>query len=93
MIELIPPYPFSISLSLLHGDGTKFHKTLTVAAVKVVHHFKQKSLTQSFQSFIQENPGLKNSFKALLDQHYHPKTYLSAAARKFYLPPDRMAFS
>jgi len=52
----------------LHGDGSKFHTTLTVASIKTVNHFMQKSKSHQFADFIQEFPRLKTSFKELLNQ-------------------------
>ncbi len=76
-----------------HGDGNKFHKTLTMASVKVVNHFYQKSTSETFQDFMTEFPRLKTNFKDLIDQHYGFDIYNSLEARKTYLAPDLLAFS
>ena len=34
----------------VHGDGTKFNTTVTVAAVKVVHHFMEAGTVPKFSS-------------------------------------------
>ncbi|MGV3596530.1 MAG: hypothetical protein ACO1PI_01610 [Bacteroidota bacterium] len=52
------------------GYAEKFNQTLTVAAVKTVNHFIQKSVSNTFQEFITEFPQLKNGFKSLLNEHY-----------------------
>jgi hypothetical protein len=75
------------------GDGGKFHTTLTMASVKVVNHFYQKSTSETFQDFMTEFPRLKTGFKQLLDQHYGFDIYNSLEARKIYLAPDLLAFS
>src|SRR4051812_33613333 len=36
------------------GDGTKFNLTVTVASVKVIGHFKQKTLADTFSEFLAE---------------------------------------
>lgn len=76
----------------LHGDGTKFHKTLTVASVKAVHHFMQKSQTGTFDGLIKEFPRLKTSFKQLLDQHYAFDLLKSVKAKSEYVAPDLIPF-
>lgn len=75
-----------------HGDGTKFHVTMTVAAVKVVHHFFQKSRATSFQVFQKEFPRLTSHFKELLDQHYSQKRMFHRNAQEQYLEPDIQRF-
>jgi len=77
----------------LHGDGTKFHTTLTVAAVKVVHHFRQKSSTTTFDGFVTEYPRLITSFKELLFQHYGESVLTDLKAKTSYLEPDLLPFT
>ncbi|MEC7264291.1 MAG: hypothetical protein VXW38_11165 [Bacteroidota bacterium] len=76
----------------LHGDGTKFHKTLTVASVKAVHHFMRKSKSTTFENLIVEFPRLKTSFKLLLDQHYAFDLLKSVKAKSEYVAPDLIPF-
>ena len=77
----------------LHGDGTKFHTTLTVAAVKVVHHFKQKSKTTTFDELVVEYPKLVTAFKDLLFQHYGESILTDLKAKTSYLEPDLLPFT
>ena len=44
-----------------------------MAAVKVGHHFRQKSNAATFDEFVAEYPRLITSFKELLLQHYDNK--------------------
>ncbi|GJM36429.1 MAG: hypothetical protein DHS20C18_54300 [Saprospiraceae bacterium] len=74
------------------GAEDKFNKTLTIAAVKAVHHFIQKSKANNFSSFIQEFPRLKTNFKDLLDFHYGFDIFHSERAKKEYLEPDLLPF-
>ena len=48
------------------GAEDKFNKTLTVAAVKMVHHFMQDALADNFFDFSLEFPLLKTNFNGLL---------------------------
>ncbi len=75
-----------------HGDHDKYHETVTVAAVRAVHHFIRKSSTTSFQDFIAEFPRLKYEFASLLDQHYSASIFKSKTAKKDFLPPDLIDF-
>lgn len=77
----------------LHGDGTKYHITLTVAAVKAVHHFRQKSNATTFEEFIVEFPRLTSSFKELLLQHYGKEVIADPKAKTTYLEPDLLPFT
>jgi len=75
-----------------HGANDKFNKTVTVAAIKAVKHFMEKSNTKDFQSFITENPRLINNFKDLLGCHYQTDIFTSEKARKEYLEPELLPF-
>nr|WP_299172887.1 hypothetical protein [uncultured Allomuricauda sp.] len=76
----------------LHGNGDKFNTTVTVASVKTVHHFMQKSGSTDFGAFIKEFPRLKFAFRALLDQHYGIDIFSSEQARVSYIEPDVLPF-
>lgn len=75
------------------GVEDKYNETLTVAAIKIVHHFKQKKPMDSFKVFISTYPVLKTHFKDLLAQHYGFDIYTSDAAKAGYLEPDLLAFT
>ncbi|MFC4220366.1 hypothetical protein [Flagellimonas marina] len=77
----------------IHGKGDKFHTTITVAAVKVVHHFIKKSKSNTFADFIEEFPNLKTAFKEILNQHYELNIFSSDGARSAYIAPDKLPFN
>lgn len=54
------------------GATDKYHATLTVAAIYVVEHFRQRSHQNTFKGFLEEFPRLRTHFKELLAQHYGP---------------------
>lgn len=74
------------------GDGTKFNKTVTIAAVKAVAHFVNRSASRSFKGFINEFPRLKSNFKDLLRQHYSLDVFNDENARLTFIEPDLLAF-
>lgn len=76
----------------IHGDGEKFHKTLTVASIKIVNHFVKRTGTEDFSIFILENPRLGHSFKELVGKHYSRAVLGSKEAKVDYLPPDLLPF-
>lgn len=76
----------------LHGDGTKYHTTLTIAAVKAVYHFQRKSKSNSFEEFINEFPRLKTSFKSLLNLHYGSDILNNKKAKTEFVEPDLLSF-
>ncbi|MEL6824148.1 MAG: hypothetical protein AAFP70_20510 [Calditrichota bacterium] len=75
-----------------HGAPDKYNETVTVAAIKAVYHFRQKSKSDTFAEFITEFPRLKNNFKELMAFHYKMDIYNSPEARKRYLEPDLLPF-
>ena len=76
----------------IFGDGTKFHYTITVAAIKVLAHFKNKSSTNTFEALMEAFPRLKTNFQDLLDQHYSAGFFKNKATKYSYLEPDLLAF-
>ena len=75
-----------------HGAPDKFNMTVTVAAVKAVHHFVKKSKSASFVDFILEFPRLKHHFKDLMAAHYSFEIFTSPRAKVKYLAPDLLPF-
>lgn len=76
----------------IHDDGTKFHKTLTVAAIYAVAHFISRSSSDNFRDFIEEFPRLKYHFRELIGAHYSWDVFADAEAKHDYVPPDRLSF-
>ncbi|WP_010229680.1 hypothetical protein [Gillisia marina] len=74
------------------GVEDKFNKTLTVAAIKAVHHFMQKSESDNFKDLIKEFPRLKLRFRDLIAAHYKVGIYNSRIAKQRFLEPDLLAF-
>lgn len=74
------------------GYEEKYNQTLTVASVKTVNHFIQKSVSINFEGFIAEFPQLKYGFKLLLETHYGFDIFSSEKAKTTYLEPDLLPF-
>ena len=74
------------------GARAKYNDTLTVAAVKMVHHFMKRSSSSNFQEFIFEFPKMKTNFKDLIMSHYKTNIFSSEKARKEYIKPDLIPF-
>lgn len=74
------------------GAKDKYHVTLTVAAIKIVNHFKENSTTDNFKDFIKEHPALKNNFKDLIARHYSFDIFKSKKAQAAFLEPDLLPF-
>jgi hypothetical protein len=78
---------------VLHaGSGDKYNMTLTVAAVKIVYHFMQKSTADDFANFIATNPRLKSHFRELVYSHYSTNIFTSPQAKQEYLEPELLPF-
>jgi hypothetical protein len=74
------------------GAADKYNKTLTIAAIRAVYHFKLKSQSNNFQDFIAEFPRLKNNFRELIDSHYCTDIFKSEQAKREYLQPELLPF-
>ena len=74
------------------GFYDKFNKTVTIASVKTMHHFMQKSTSHDFKTFIQEFPRLLTNFKDILAQHYGFNVFADKRAKKEYIEPDLLPF-
>ena len=82
-----------VAFATAHGAPGKYHKTVTVAAVRAVDHFIRKRPIDSFQEFIRTYPRLKNNFRELLQFHYQVDVFRSEHARREYLEPDLLPFT
>ncbi|RIJ37356.1 hypothetical protein [Pontibacter oryzae] len=74
------------------GAESKYNMTLTVAAVKAVHHFMRKSDADNFADFVAALPRLKYNFKELMNCHYGIDIFSSEAAKTAFLEPDLLPF-
>ncbi|MEM7298396.1 MAG: hypothetical protein AAF391_09045 [Bacteroidota bacterium] len=74
------------------GVFDKFNKTVTIASVKAMDHFMQKSSSDNFRDFIKEFPRLLTNFKDLLGQHYGFNVFSDKRAKKEYIEPDLLPF-
>ena len=74
------------------GAPGKFNLTVTIAAIKAVQHFMQKSHSDQFQDFIAEFPRLKYNLKDLLGFHYSFDIFGTQTAKTRFLAPDLLPF-
>ncbi len=74
------------------GARDKYNKTLTIAAIRAVHHFMNKGKIEHFDDFIRAHPRLKTNFKALMGFHYTIDIFNSQQAKQIYLEPDLAPF-
>jgi hypothetical protein len=74
------------------GAEDKYNKTLTIAAIKAVHHFMNRSTDDTFDGFINRFPQLKTNFRELMAAHYSIDIFAVAIAKKQYMEPDLLPF-
>ncbi len=74
------------------GAADKYNHTLTIAAIKAVEHFYNKTTAGNFRDFITANPRLKSNFKGLMQAHYSTNIFTSALAKKEYVEPELLPF-
>lgn len=70
------------------NSPSKFHRTITTAAVYAVAHFLNKTDTSTFRDFINEFPELNTDFLGLLSTHYSYDLVKSDESRTVYKEPD-----
>lgn len=64
------------------GATDKYNETVTIAAIRAIHHLRLKTDANNFADFIVKNPGLKDNFKELLAQHYLTNIFNSQQAKE-----------
>lgn len=75
------------------GAADKFHLTLTIAALQVMHHFIKKAPKTTFTDLLERHPVLVNDFKSLIEAHYSKEILASSDAKNQYLMPDLLNFN
>ena len=74
------------------GATEKFNLTLTIAAIKAVHHFMTHIDVPNFNEFIDQGSQLKTAFKELINSHYSFDVFQSEEAKTKFIAPDLVAF-
>lgn len=75
-----------------HGAPQKFHLTLTLAFMHLVHERRQQvPAGEDFDSFCVRNPDLLGDARGLLARYYSETALADPAARFEFVPPDRQA--
>ena len=74
------------------GAADKYNVTLTVAAIKAVHHYMLRSNSKNFSDFSSEFPQLKLKFRELMNCHYGYDIYNSIEAKSQFMEPDLIPF-
>lgn len=75
------------------GIYDKYHDTVTIAAVYMVHDYMQQTDNSSFDSFLQTGGNELRHFKDLLKKHYSYNVFKDPTARKTYVAPDLTPFT
>ena len=76
----------------LKGATDKYHETVTIASIKTVRHFINKSYSKNFEDFVCEFPRLTFSFKELLNAHYSYDLFQSEKAKIHFVEPDLLPY-
>ena len=87
MCEQIEGYALSL------GATDKFNKTVTIASVKTMAHFMQKSPNDTFPELMHRFPKLNGDFRDLLGQHYGFNVFADKRAKKEFIEPDLLPFN
>ena len=74
------------------GAHDKYNKTLTLAAIRMLHQYRSMSRSENFKGFIREFPELKHHFNDLLERHYSFDIHDSPEAKREFIQPDLLPF-
>jgi len=74
------------------GEADKYNETVTIAGVKMVHHFMLKTDVDNFSIFIDKNGQLMNDFKGLIQAHYKTNIFKSEIAKHQFIEPEKLPF-
>jgi hypothetical protein len=75
------------------GAADKYNVTVTIAAIRAVNHFINKSGSNSFLDFVNEFPRLKFNFKKIIAAHYKTDIFKSGEAKQNYIEPELLPFA
>jgi hypothetical protein len=73
------------------GSPGLYHETITWAYLLLIHERMQRSTTDDFESFAEENADLLAWKPSLLDRYYDRATLDSELARRTFVMPSRSA--
>jgi hypothetical protein len=77
------------SFTAAHGQGARYHDTLTTAWARVVAHLALRARDGDFDAFLAAHPRLLD--RDLLAAHYSRARLFSDAARAAFVEPDLLA--
>jgi hypothetical protein len=72
------------------GAADKYHETVTLAWLLLVHERRALGGGDSWPAFRRGNPDLFETTARLLDGYYRPETLRSPVARRHFVLPDRV---
>lgn len=73
-----------------HGATAKYHETITVAFMLLVHERACDARDESWDQFAARNADLLAWNPSILDRYYRPETLASDRARRSFVWPDRV---
>jgi hypothetical protein len=74
------------------GAEEKYNHTLTIAAIRAVHHFMLRTMAYNFHELMEKAPRLKTDFRELIRSHYATDIFTSVKAKKKFLEPELLPF-
>lgn len=77
---------------VIHGKEDKFHHTLTVAAMLILHERISSSEVRTFQELLAKHPDLLTDLRGLVEKHYSISLLSSSEAAKRWVEPDLVPF-
>lgn len=80
------------AFALAHGQGSRYHETITWAYFLLIHERRERGGQQAdWSRFSESNSDLLGENGSILDLYYRPETLCSDLARRVFVFPDRLA--
>lgn len=74
-----------------HGDEAKYHETISWFFLLLIADRQGKTRAKTYVEFIEANPDLIASSKAVLSRYYRSETLAADGARAHFTLPDNFA--
>lgn len=68
--------------------GRTFNQTISIASVRILNYFIQKSGASTFQELVCYEPKILADFRGILAHHYSDKVYTDPIYKQAYVEPD-----
>lgn len=76
----------------IFDEGIKYHRTITLASIRIIQHRIHIQDSHSFERFIEANTDLVSNLKAVIAEYYSWNIFCDAKAQVSFVEPDLRRF-